>query len=72
MAALHEHAPDLRIDTVLADATAVEDVLTLEQATASWGSRLDVADVSLGGGLPRHDTDKLAAAFRRVFEIEIP
>ncbi len=72
LAALHEHAPDLRIHTVLADPTAVEDVLTLEQATASWGSRLDVADVSLGGGLPRHDTDKLAAAFRRVFEIEIP
>ncbi|GAA2118510.1 uridine diphosphate-N-acetylglucosamine-binding protein YvcK [Nocardioides bigeumensis] len=72
LAALHEHAPDLRIHTVLADPTAVEDVLTLEQATASWGSRLDVADVSFGGGLPRHDTDKLAAAFRRVFEIEIP
>ena len=39
--------------------------LTLEQATASWGSRLEVADVSLGEGLPRHDTDKLAAAFRQ-------
>jgi uncharacterized cofD-like protein len=72
LAALHEHAPDLYIHTVLADPTAVEDALTLEQATASWGSRLEVADVSLGGGLPRHDTDKLAAAFRRVFGVQIP
>jgi uncharacterized cofD-like protein len=72
LAALHEHAPDLYIHTVLADPTTVEDALTLEQATASWGSTLEVADVSLGDGSPRHDTDKLSAAFRKVFGVEIP
>ena len=72
LAALHEHAPDLSIHTVLADPTIVEDALTLEQATASWGSRLQVADVAVPDGSPRHDTDKLATAFRRAFEIPNP
>ncbi len=55
LAALHEHGPDLRLHTVLADPTTVEDALTLEQAVASWGARLEVADVGIGDGSPRHD-----------------
>ena len=67
LAALHEHASDLHLHTVLADPTTVEDALSLEQAVASWGARLEVADVARGDGSPRHDGDKLATAFRRVF-----
>ncbi len=72
LAALHEHGPDLHLHTVLADPTTVEDALTLEQAVASWGARLEVADVGRGDGSPRHDPDKLAIAFRKVFDLTDP
>ncbi len=68
LAALHEHAPDLAIHTVLADPTTIEDSESLEQAVASWGARLLVADLAAGDGSPRHDVGKLAAAFGRVFD----
>jgi uncharacterized cofD-like protein len=68
LAALHEHAPDLKIHTVLADAATVTDAQTLEQAVASWGARLEVADVAADDGLPRHDPGKLAVAFRRILD----
>jgi uncharacterized cofD-like protein len=67
LAALYEHAPDLVIHTVLADSATLTDAQTLEQAVASWGARLEVADVARADGSPRHDVDKLAAAFGRVF-----
>jgi len=66
LGALHEHAPDLRIHTVLADPTTVVDGRALEQAVASWGARLEVAEVAQDDGSPRHDPDKLAAAFGRI------
>jgi len=66
LAALHEHAPDLEIHTVLADATTVTDAQTLEQAVASWGAWLEVADLAMADGSPRHDPRKLAVAFDRI------
>jgi len=66
LAALHEHAPDLVIHTVLADEGTVADAQTLEQAVASWGARLEVADVAVDDGSPRHDPRKLAVAFDRI------
>ena len=66
LAALFEHAPDLRLHTVLAHRRTVTDHETLEGAVASAGARLVVADVAAGDGSPRHDTAKLAAAYRRI------
>lgn len=67
LAVVHEHAPELRIHTVLADTGTVADAEALDQACASWGSWLEVADVAVDGA-PRHDPARLAAAFARVFD----
>ncbi len=66
--ALHKHAPGLRVDTVLADPQAVEDVAELAEAATAMGARLVMRQVRRGDGTPRHDALRLAAAFRDVFE----
>ncbi|GGM40689.1 uridine diphosphate-N-acetylglucosamine-binding protein YvcK [Promicromonospora citrea] len=66
--ALHKHAPGLRIDAVLADPSAVEDVAALEAAAASMGARVIMRQVRRGDGTARHDGLRLAAAYRDVFE----
>jgi uncharacterized cofD-like protein len=63
LAALLEHAPDLRVDTVLADVRSVRDHATLDAAVAAAGARLVVADIAADDGSPRHDPTKLAAAY---------
>jgi uncharacterized cofD-like protein len=65
---LHQHAPDLRIDAVVADPRAVEDVGPLVDAAAAMGARLLLRQVGTGDGSPRHDPLRLAAALRDVFE----
>jgi uncharacterized cofD-like protein len=65
---LHQHAPDLRIDAVVADPRAVEDVGLLVEAAAAMGARLLLRQVRTGDGTPRHDPLRLAAAFRDVFD----
>ena len=60
---LAAHAPDLRLDVVLADRAAVPDPIRLEQAAKALGARLVVADVAVGDGTPRHDPVKLAKAY---------
>jgi uncharacterized cofD-like protein len=66
LAALLEHAPDLRVDTVLADVRSVPDPASLESAVKSVGARLVVADIAADDGSPRHDPVKLAAAYDAV------
>jgi uncharacterized cofD-like protein len=61
------HAPQLRIDAVLADPRAVEDAAALAEVAASLGARLVMRQVSLGDGTARHDPVRLAAAYRDVF-----
>ena len=65
---LHQHAPDLRIDAVVADPRAVEDVDPLVEAAAAMGARLLLRQVRTGDGTPRHDPLRLAAALRDVFD----
>ncbi|WP_298459927.1 2-phospho-L-lactate transferase CofD family protein [uncultured Cellulomonas sp.] len=65
---LHQHAPDLRIDAVVADPRAVEDVGPLVEAARAMGARLLLRQVRTGDGTPRHDPLRLAAAFRDVFD----
>lgn len=66
--ALHKHAPGLRIDAVLADPSAVEDVAALEAAAASMGARVIMRQVGRGDDTAKHDGLRLAAAYRDVFE----
>ncbi|MFZ2503799.1 MAG: uridine diphosphate-N-acetylglucosamine-binding protein YvcK [Nocardioides sp.] len=63
---LHEHAPDLRIHTVLADRASVADPNRLEDYVASLGARLELTDVARGPGSAQHDPSKLAAAYRAI------
>jgi uncharacterized cofD-like protein len=68
LAALYEHAPDLPVHAVLVDATSVgDDRDQLTKVVADRGARLVVDDIAVPGE-PRHDPDRLAAAFRRIVE----
>lgn len=66
--ALRRHAPDLRIDAVIADPASVEDVDELEERTQSLGGRLLLRQVRRGDGTPQHDALRLAAAISDVVE----
>lgn len=64
---LHDHAPDLRIDAVVADLEAVTDISGLRTVAASLGADVALAKVAVTDGRPMHDPELLADAFRRVF-----
>ncbi|GAB3867887.1 uridine diphosphate-N-acetylglucosamine-binding protein YvcK [Nocardioides maradonensis] len=68
---LLEHAPDLTIDTVIADRAGVtsdpEQQAELEQMVQALGARLVLDDVAADDGTPRHDVTRLAATYARVF-----
>jgi 2-phospho-L-lactate transferase/gluconeogenesis factor (CofD/UPF0052 family) len=66
LAVLSEHAPDLKIHTVLADPCTVSDLAGLERAAASYGAALVVDHVAMDDGSPRHDVTRLAAAYERI------
>jgi uncharacterized cofD-like protein len=65
---LHEHAPDLRIDAIVADPVAVGDVGMLVKRADALGARLLLRQVGVSDGSPRHDPLRLAAALRDVVE----
>lgn len=68
LAVLFEHAPDLTVHTVLADTASLGgERELLEKVVADHGARLVVDDISVPGE-PRHDPDRLAAAFRRIVD----
>jgi uncharacterized cofD-like protein len=75
---LSAHAPELEVDVVLADASAIGDgavadgpvssaVAELRESAASLGAELVVAPVALDDGTPRHDPQRLAAAYADIF-----
>ena len=64
LGSLAEHAPDLRIDVVLADPSCVDDRAALERAAARIGARLVVAQVAMTSAPGQHDSLRLAAAYR--------
>lgn len=66
LAALHEHAPGLKVHTVLADPGSILDPDALHAEVAGSGARLVVERVALGDGTPRHDPGRLAAAYRSI------
>ena len=66
LAALHRHAPDLRIDTVLADHASVPNESRLRAKAAELGARLVLGDVARSGAPGQHDPEKLARAYELV------
>ncbi len=66
--ALAEHAPDLRVDVVVADPGAVVHLDELAEQAAAMGAELVLRQVGVGDGSARHDALRLAAAFRDAFE----
>jgi uncharacterized cofD-like protein len=67
LAVLTEHAPDLRVHTVLADERHVRDGLAdLEHLVQASGAELVVADIARDDGTARHDPVKLAATYSSI------
>jgi uncharacterized cofD-like protein len=64
---LARHAPGLRVDVVLADSGIVRDPDTLRAAAAQLGAELVLAPVAMTDSSPRHDPERLAAAFSTIF-----
>jgi uncharacterized cofD-like protein len=66
LAVLTEHAPDLKVHTVLADRGTITDPEELARAVATYGAQLVVDDVAEAPGSPRHDPVRLAEAYARI------
>lgn len=67
LAVLSEHAPDLKVHTVVADRARVgADLEELSAAVAAFGAQLVLDDVAMGDGTARHDPARLAAVFEQV------
>jgi len=67
LAVLAEHAPELAVHTVLADARHAGDGLAeLEHVVRATGAQLVVADLARDDGTARHDPAKLAAAYSSI------
>jgi uncharacterized cofD-like protein len=66
---LAEHAPDLRLDAVLADGRFAADDPHLASFAESLGARLVVADLAARDGSPRHDPLRLAAAYAEIMGV---
>lgn len=61
---LFEHAPSLRFDTIIVDASFGANDRDLRLLADRLGARLVVADVRHQDASPRHDPARLAAVFR--------
>jgi uncharacterized cofD-like protein len=67
LAVLVEHAPDLKIHTVLADRSRVGAGLAdLQHVVAAYGAELVVEDVGAADGSAHHDPVRLAEAYARI------
>jgi len=63
---LAAHAPDLRLDVVLADPTVVSDEALLRRVAAGMGAELWVSPVAVHDQPGHHDSLRLAAAYRDI------
>jgi len=66
LAVLHRHAPDLRVDVVLADRGSVPDAASLRSACEDLGARLVLDDVARDDVADQHDAEKLARAYAAI------
>lgn len=65
---IHQVAPDLKIDVVIADPTTVEDVDDLMEASTLLGARVLLRQVRSGENGAIHDPLRLASALRDAFD----
>ena len=63
---LLDHAPDLPVGTVLVDAHVTSDLGELEELAVKCGAQLRTAHVARDDGSPRHDPERLAAAYAEI------
>jgi uncharacterized cofD-like protein len=63
---LAEHAPDLTLDIVLVDSSAVVDLDQLRETAGTFGAAVHVADLAADDGSPRHDPEKLSRAYAQL------
>jgi uncharacterized cofD-like protein len=63
---LHRHAPDLRVDVVLADRRSVPDAASLRTGCEKLGAELVLADVARDDVADQHDSEKLARAYAAI------
>ncbi|MBP2330096.1 putative cofD-like protein [Kibdelosporangium banguiense] len=61
---LCEHAPELRVDAVIADVNSVPTPDRLRRAAAALGARAHLAPVATPGATDRHDPGALARSLR--------
>ncbi|TCP46241.1 putative cofD-like protein [Tamaricihabitans halophyticus] len=66
---LCEHAPELRVDAVIADTDAVPTPERLRRAAASMGAHARLAPIAAHGHVGRHDADALAASLREAVHV---
>ncbi len=66
---LADHAPDLRLDVVLADSGFASDDPHLATWADSLGAQVVVADLAARDGSPRHDPLRLASAYAEIMGI---
>jgi len=66
LTSLLHHAPDVRLDVVLADPACLDDEREIAHVAGSLGAKLVVAPVSALGKPGEHDSLRLAAAYRDV------
>lgn len=63
---LARHAPELRVDAVLADEGSIDDVERLQAHAALLGAELHLAPLRLADGSARHDPEQLGRAYHRM------
>jgi uncharacterized cofD-like protein len=68
LAVLSQHAPEFRVDAVLADDRSVPVPSRLFEAARGMGARAVLAPVGQADGAPRHDPEALARAVREVLD----
>lgn len=66
--AISRYAPDFKLDVVIADPTATDDIDDLILASEQLGARVVLRQVRTGDGQPHHDPLRLAAALRDAFD----
>ncbi|WP_191565079.1 gluconeogenesis factor YvcK family protein [Janibacter melonis] len=66
---LRSTAPELHVETVLADPSVVDDREGLERACASIGAELALYEVAQPGRPGQHDALRLGAAYRDILEL---
>ncbi len=70
LAVLAHHAPDLRLDAVIVDPTAIDSLERMRYAAGHLGAELMVRDVRHSDGSARHERLRLAAAYSDVFDVD--